>query len=72
MNTSKYIVHYKGATITFENNVYKINEFPLFPFVSLNQAKAEIDRMEQSLANNIYQFFENLKRPDAKTTNAEG
>jgi hypothetical protein len=44
MTPANHIVHYKGCTIIYDNGVYKIKELPTFPFLSMTEAKKEVDK----------------------------
>ena len=58
MTPANHIVHYKGCTIIYDNGVYKIKELPVFDFLSMTEAKKEVDKVE------VNDELFNLKLPD--------
>ena len=50
----QHIVHYKGKTIHYLNGLYKVAEF-FQTYVSMDEAKREIDKRDT-------EFFVNLKQ----------
>jgi hypothetical protein len=48
MNTYSTLLHYKGFTIVVENWIYRLAVNPLKKFLSMNEIKAEVDRIEKN------------------------
>lgn len=64
-----HTVYYKNFAIYYMNGLYKIGNSTALPYLSMNAAKKEIDRLD-ALQNT--QLFDNQKRTDAcETTDAK-
>lgn len=67
-----HTVMYKGFSIHYMNGLYKIGNSASLPYLSMNEAKREVDRMDNMLNNITEQLFDNQTQANAQTTNAKG
>ena len=62
MNRSIHIVHYKGYSIICENGFYRVATFPVLNYITLDDAKAEVDRVEAQIQSNLENLSTIVKR----------
>lgn len=66
------MIDYKGFTIHCLNGIYTIASKASLSFLSMTEAKKQVDIYEQEYLLSTNQLFENQNISDAQTTNAEG
>lgn len=62
-----HVVYYKNHTIHYMNGLYKIDTLPSLAYLSFDEAKREVDRVEKDLDSTLVKFFDNLKQLNDKT-----
>ena len=67
----QYMIDYKGFTIHCLNGIYTIANKASLSFLSMTEAKKQVDIYEQQYLLSTNQLFDNQTTSDAETTNAE-
>lgn len=57
-----HIIQYKGYNVYYESPLYRIGKFPLKSFISFEEARKEIDRVEEALQNNLNELMGLVKK----------
>ena len=68
MTTKQHIVYYKSYAIYYMNGTYSVPQIPKLSFLNINEAKQEIDKIADVIADDIMRELINQNKTSDKKT----